>query len=157
MRAKKSGLVVLAAILGIAGLSGSAVGGEIPLPDDINIVAPPIDLPQEIRAFSGKWAGKWDGFRDAILIVERINVNDTLILYAWSKVPIWWKSTSGYRRFNAKVYVVPKPFIEFEIKSVVQPLVTFEMQKDLNTIKGFWVWIVGDGRQVMRIIMKRTD
>jgi hypothetical protein len=167
MKTKKSGLVVLVVvILGIAGLSGGAVGGKIPLPNDtkaplpndINIVTPPTDLPPEIRAFSGKWAGKWDHFRDAILIVERINLNDALIVYAWGKVPIWRRAGEGHRRFEAKVYFGPKqPFIEFEIKRVDQPVVTFEMQKDLNTIKGFWVWIVGDARPIMRIIMKRID
>ena len=157
MKAKKSGLAVLVVILGIVGLSDSAVGSEVPLPDDINIVAPATDLPPEIRAFSGKWTGKWDGFQDAILIVEQISFNDTLMVYAWSKVPIRQKSTNGYKRFKAKVYVVPKPLIEFEINRVDQPLITFEIQKDLNTIKGFWVWIVGNGRQVMRIVMKRAD
>jgi hypothetical protein len=130
-------------------LKSSAEGPEeVPLPKDINIVAPPADLPREIAAFSGKWVGKWDGVYDSVLIVEEINDKEAKIILAKEhhSGPSRQEGASeaiegGYRRILAKVSNNPKPTIEFEIKRSDQPVVTFQMQKDLKTSKGFWFYI----------------
>ena len=131
---------------------------EVPLPEDINIVAPPADLPREIAAFSGKWAGKWDGVQDCVLIVEEINDKEAKIILSQREYP--GPIEEGYRRIIAKVRSSSRPTIEFEIKRSDHPVVTFEMQKDLNSIKGFWVYISDeweDHLPVIRMRMKRAN
>lgn len=39
----------------------SAIEKAVPLPDDLNIVAPDASIPPEFARFSGKWYGEWDG------------------------------------------------------------------------------------------------
>ena len=133
---------------------------RVPLPKDIHIVAPAPDLPREIAAFSGKWTGKWEGVQDSILIVEEINEVEARIIlsqeeYAVGREPV----DVGYQRYTAKVHSGPRPSIEFEIHRFDHPVVTFQMQKDLNSIKGFWVYISDqyeDHLPVYRISMKRV-
>ena len=133
----------------------------VPLPKDINIVAPPADLPKEIAAFSGKWTGKWDGVQKAVLIVEEINEKEAKIVLAQEHYSAARETVdAGYFRIMAKVSSSPTPSIEFKIIRSDHPVVTFEMQKDLNTIKGFWVYIsdqLEDHLPVMRITMKRAN
>ena len=139
---------------------------EVPLPKDINIVTPPADVPKEIAAFSGKWAGKWDGILDSVLIVEEINDKQAKIILAQPHYfgpfgvgpaeTIW----EGYRRIPAKVSMSPKPTIGFEIQRSDHPVVTFQMQKDLKTIKGSWVYVsdlAEDHLPVIYITMERTN
>lgn len=134
---------------------------EVPLPKDINIVDPPAGLPREIAAFSGKWAGKWDGVQDSVLIVEEINDKEAKIILGQKEYSVAIEAVdAGYRRVLAKVIISPKPSIEFEIKREDHPVVTFQMQKDLNTIKGFWLYISDqweDHLPMFRITMKRTN
>ena len=133
---------------------------EVPLPKDINIVAPTADLPKEIAAFSGKWTGRWEGVQESVLIVEEINDREARIIlsqeeYAAAREPV----DSGYQRFRAKVMPGPRPVIEFEIMRLDRPVITFQMQKDLNTIKGYWVYISDqfeDHLPVYRITLKRV-
>lgn len=138
---------------------------DVPLPKDINIVAPPADLPREIAAFSGKWTGRWDGVLYSVLIVEEINDKEAKIILSQRTYPgpsgmgAAEAIEAGYSRILAKVSIRPKPSIEFEIKRPDHPVVTFEMQKDLNTIKGFWVYVSDlyeDYLPIVRITMKRT-
>ena len=42
------------------------------LPANLRIVPPGPDVPQEIAALSGKWAGKWGGVLAHVLVVEEI-------------------------------------------------------------------------------------
>ena len=139
---------------------------RVPLPKDIHIVDPPADLPREIAAFSGKWAGKWDAVLDSVLIVEEISDKQAKIILAHPPYPgpldvgaaetIW----EGYKRILAKVSMSPKPSIEFEIKRPDHPVVTFQMQKDLKTIKGFWVYVsdlLEDHFPIVRITMEQTN
>jgi hypothetical protein len=182
MKNTRSDLLVFAVTLAVAmSLFNCATspkpsaGGpeEIPLPKNINIVAPPADLPREIAAFSGKWTGKWDAVLNSVLIVEEINDKEAKVILAQGNYPPW-PVEAGYRRIIARVIFSSKPSIEFEVKRIDQPVVTFEMQKDLNTIKGFWVYICRpddrtaenaytcqdsakeDSRQISRITMKRA-
>jgi len=135
---------------------------EVPLPKDINIVAPSANLPKEIAAFSGKWAGKWDGVQGSVLIVEEINDKEARIILSQEDYPAAREAVdAGYRRIIAKVISSPIPSIEFEIiKREDHPVVTFQMQKDLKTIKGFWVYNSDqheDHLPMFRITMKRTN
>lgn len=106
---------------------------KVTLPEEILIVPPAPNLPKEIIAFSGKWEGTWDNIMDAILIVEEINSEKALIIYAWADAP-QWDSKGGYSRHIAKVILGPKPRIEFG--SGDRPKFIYEMGQDLRTIKG---------------------
>ena len=161
-------LVVAMSLFGCATspkpLSGLPEG--VPLPKDIHVVSPPADLPKEIAAFSGKWTGKWDGIIDSVLIVEEINDKEARIIVASESYsgPMMIGAPEaiqgGYMRVLARVGTNPKPNIEFEIKKLDQPVVTFEMQKDLKTIKGFWTYISDlweDHLPIIRITLKRAN
>lgn len=166
MKNKRSNLLVFAATLAVTiSLFSCATspkpsdGGfeKVPLPKDIRIVPPPADLPKEIAAFSGKWTGKWDGVQDSVLIVEEINDQEAKIILSQREYP--GPIEEGYRRIIAKVGSSPTPNIEFEMIRSDHPVVTFQMQKDLNTIKGFWVYISDtweDHLPIVYITMKRT-
>jgi hypothetical protein len=139
---------------------------KIPLPTDIHIVTPPADLPREIAAFSGKWTGKWDGVLASVLIVEEINDTEAKIILCQGNysgpegIGVGEAIEPGCRRILAKVSIDPQPNIEFELKRSDHPVVTFQMHRDLTTIKGFWVYVSDlqeDHFPIIRITMKRTD
>ena len=105
-------IITLICFLSILLFSTQYVTAEVPLPDDINIVPPSSDLPQEIAAFSGKWEGNWDKTLDAILIVEEIGPEKAKIIYAWGDAPEW-NTKKGFKRYKAKVITGQKPKLEF--------------------------------------------
>jgi len=79
---------------------------DVPLPEDIEIIEPDPALPDEIRAFSGKWSGTWfggdGGLLKSVLIVEQINDKEAKVIYAWGDEPKW-NTQAGYWRYIAKV------------------------------------------------------
>jgi hypothetical protein len=83
---------------------------KIPLPENFNVVAPDPSLPEEIRALSGRWEGKWNwpgGGQDAILIVEKIDPGKAQGIYAWGDFGGFVRGgghvSPGYRRVTLKV------------------------------------------------------
>ncbi len=131
---------------------------RVPLPKDINIISPSSDLPKEIRAFSGKWQGTWvmgTMARKSILIVEEIGGQEAKIIYAYEAD---FSTTRGggaeFQRYKARVISDPIPKIEY-ITSLGS-LMTFEMQQDLKSLKGYFETTKG---QIIKIttIMERAD
>ena len=59
-----------------------AQAGELkantPLPDDAQITIPDSNVPPEIAVFSGIWEGLWENGRQATIVVERIELPDTV-------------------------------------------------------------------------------
>ena len=121
-------IMVLIGLLSILLFPIRYASAEVLLPDDINIVPPSSDLPQEIAAFSGKWEGNWDKTLDAVLIVEEIGPEKAKIIYAWGDAPEW-NTERGFQRFKAKVITGQKPKLEFNKGRFTVQLV------DSNTIK----------------------
>jgi hypothetical protein len=153
---KKISFVVLVVLVVVSNLIlKPALAGDIPLPDEINIVAPEPDLAKEIAAFSGKWKGIWNGVGlEAMLIVEEINDERAKVIYAWGEGS---RDKKGYSRFIAKVIPGSKK-IEFgrkgnnyEIKFI------FEMKKDLRSIKGTREFYSNQGNFYSTITMKKVD
>ncbi|MDD2730762.1 MAG: hypothetical protein PHW33_01405 [Candidatus Portnoybacteria bacterium] len=74
----------------------------VPLPS-YKIIVPKTDLPNEVKAFSGKWSGKWwypgNYFDlDAVLIVEKIiNESQATVVYGWGDNSRW-KIRRGWKR-----------------------------------------------------------
>jgi len=122
--------------------NGYAQGG-VPLPKDIVIKAPSSELPKEIVGFSGKWKGKWDGRADFILVVTEIDSEKAEIIYANAEYPTSrWAAACAYE--TAKVISREKSKIQFNMTIKLTGGITvgnmgwytFEMQKDLKTLKG---------------------
>lgn len=63
-------------------LHGGVNFGDVPLPDDINIVPPSNHIPRDLAAFSGAWGGVWVGSLNHILVVERIRPDGVYLVYA---------------------------------------------------------------------------
>jgi hypothetical protein len=109
---------------------------RVPLPKEIQIKSPSPDLSKEIAAFSGKWGGSWEKRLDFILIVKEIDQEKAEVIYAWGG------SRSDYNIFTAKIISGKEPRIEFWSSGMgpqatrTKRFWTFEMQKDLKTLKG---------------------
>jgi hypothetical protein len=122
--------------------SSTGFSQNIPLPKEIVIKAPSPELPKEIAAFSGKWKGKWDGQVDFIVVVTEINSEKAEITYANAEYPSRkWAAVCVSE--TAKVIPGGKPKIQFNrtiqfSTGMVgsEGWYTFEMQKDLKTLKG---------------------
>ena len=96
-----------AVLLSVALLVGSAASPGIqcvsaqvfaPLPDSTTIVPPDPALPPDLRAFSGKWSGSWEGMLDHILVVEEITPKEATFVYAWGTCPAWNIREPGWVR-----------------------------------------------------------
>ncbi len=75
-------LVVFWAILPTYVSTGALGGSRIPLPNDINIVAPDSSLREEIRALPRGWEGTWDSGLDVVFIIEKIDNKEAETIYA---------------------------------------------------------------------------
>jgi len=99
-------VLVLASAVSCASTLNSII--SVPLPPDIQIIAPDPKLPSEIKAFSGKWAGKWWSLSfplyqgvDAILVVEKIiDERRAVVVYGWGDS---WTNIKGWVRFTANL------------------------------------------------------
>jgi hypothetical protein len=74
---------ILATTISILALFAfNAQAGELkadtPLPDDAQITIPDSNVPPEIAVFSGIWEGLWENGRQATIVVERIELPDTV-------------------------------------------------------------------------------
>jgi hypothetical protein len=103
------------------------------------IKAPSPELAKEIAAFSGKWKGTWIGGVDFTLIVTEITAEKAEIVFATAGND---KIAAASDDITAKVILGNNPKIQFDRKvRVVRGFsdtawYTFEMQKDLKTLKG---------------------
>jgi hypothetical protein len=98
-------IILMGGISGCATPSSTPSSSKIPLPFDINIVTPDPNLPKEIQALSGKWAGTWQhlsGSLDAMLIVEKVDQQTAQVIYA-SDDNAAWGVTKSWRREKASV------------------------------------------------------
>lgn len=104
--------VVLFTILAlvVASMSACATNAslprDVPLPSDINIIAPGPDVPKELTAFSGIWAGSWPktkagaelyGFdENIVLVVEAIWPTGALVVFAHGPAPLAIYAKAGW-------------------------------------------------------------
>ena len=109
-------------------LIGCAI--KAPLPSTLNIVPPSSDIPAEIASFSGVWEGRWNGWNDTILVVERIDNEIAEVILSFKQNQ---DLNSSYYYAIAKV--IPGPAIEWTIPHGYK--FVFQMDKGLNKIKGF--------------------
>jgi hypothetical protein len=158
MMDKKSWLLIILALLGLAGCATLEYGVKGPsIPNDINIIPPSPTLPKEIAVFSGKWAGTWDNDLSAIMVVEEIHDTWGQIVYAYGDLP---RSdiSAGYKRLKFEVIASPKPKIQFISPGFrYASTIIFEVM-DSNTLEGNMGFQTATGSTGNRkVMMKRTN
>lgn len=100
------------------------------LPATINIVPPSPEIPPQIAAFSGIWEGKWRGYTDIVLVVERIDTQKAEIIYC---VGANYRHDAYYSYRTVTVTVAGT--IEWTVPNGYKYI--FEMDKGLDKINGF--------------------
>src|SRR5262252_7880029 len=94
----------LDALLAQAEATAKQPGGvQPPLPEDVQVVAPAADVPRDIAAFSGTWAGRWANTLDHVLVVEKIEGRNVTFIYSWGVAPAWNITTPGFVRVTGTV------------------------------------------------------
>ena len=105
---RKTLVVLLVGIVFFFGVN-SAIAEWSPLPADLNIVKPGEDVPPEIAAFSGLWAGTWknppgsrmgDKPPNVQVAVERIHPPLVIVTYSWGANRV---SPGGYVRRKGQI------------------------------------------------------
>ncbi len=140
--------LVLVSLLFVGCATPTRPTAAIPLPQDMMIVAPEPTLPPEIKAFSGKWFGVWEGVLKHILIVEQINPPYATAIYAYGDAPSWNITNPNFVRLQAQI----EPRV-LKMSFIGRPAtVTYRLQSD-GTLDGTYEW---SGR-ISRIKMKRDD
>lgn len=132
--------------LWLVGFLLAGCASAVPLPFKVTVV-PPVGVPQELAAFSGKWQGVWDGTLDHILVVEEITENEAIVIYAWGS-SVNPQITPGFRRTSAT----------FEGNSLVVNLprpatVRYRMRPD-GKLDARYEWSGGLARAVMTKVAK---
>jgi hypothetical protein len=107
------------------------------------IKPPSPELLKEIAAFSGKWKGKWVTGPDFILVITEIDPEKAETIYAVAEFVGSYASAASCEYITAKVIPGGSPKIEFSRVfrgkagyAGDTAWCTFEMQKDLKTLKG---------------------
>ena len=120
---------------------GNALAGEkvlltveVPLPEDLKIVAPAEDIPKEIAAFSGVWEGELPALgTEVVLVVEEINSKEARIIWAKGKLSGFYESPASYERATARV-IPEKRQIKFAFGA--RNKFTFSIESNLEYIIG---------------------
>ena len=120
---------------------GNALAGEkvlltveVPLPENLKIVAPAEDIPKDIAAFSGVWEGEEPVLgTEAVLVVEEINSKEARIIWAKGKLSGFYESPASYERATARV-IPEKRQIKFALGA--RDKFTFSIESNLEQILG---------------------
>ena len=132
---KKSWLLAILAIFGLTACATMQGGGQnLPLPNDISIVPPSPDLPKDLAAFSGKWAGRWSHGIDAMMIFEKIDKTEAVVLYSWGDNNAQGIK-AGFDRKKCQIISDSKPVIVMPQKGWGDQPAYLKME-DLNTVIG---------------------
>ncbi len=107
---------------------------DVPLPDDIKIIACGKDVPKKIAAFSGVWEGEWgiDGV-ESVLVVEEINSKEAKVIYCQGEMKGYYNVPAGYERYKA---IVKPENLQIEFGRHEKYWFIFSMEENLNKIKG---------------------
>jgi hypothetical protein len=96
--------VVAALLFSVGSLFAQALPSNVPLPGNVLVMKPAEDLPPDVKAFSGKWVGSWDGVLDHVLVVEEISSLDRVrTVYAFGTAETWSIWEPGFFRPIGKV------------------------------------------------------
>ena len=93
------GLVLVWLLVGYVTLSFAAFQFT-PLPLELRITPPSLDLPKNIAGFSGTWYGIWDNGHQTTLVVEKIEPPIAIAVYSWGE---YKGKEGGWRRSEWKI------------------------------------------------------
>ena len=127
--------IILIAVCGITDAGEKKLLNlDVPLPDDITIVAPAEDVPKDIAAFSGVWEGEWVWNRSkGVLIVEEINSKEAKVIISRGKGQGIYTQAGDYQRYKA---IVTPENLKLEFSYGDREWYTFSMQNNLSQING---------------------
>ena len=127
--------LILIAVCGITDAGEKKlVNVKVTMPDDIKIVAPAEDVPDNIAEFAGVWEGKWGHFgTEAALVVEEINSKEAKVIYCEGEQSGFYTNPAYYERYKA---VVTPENLQIEFGPTEKIRFTFSMQNNLNQVKG---------------------
>jgi hypothetical protein len=74
----------------------------IPGPAQVEIVRPKEAVPIRVAGFSGAWSGAWDGLLRSRLVVEFLDTESALVVYAWENDQ-WNRFRGGWVRVRGLV------------------------------------------------------
>jgi hypothetical protein len=125
----------------------SCAASTIPLPKDLEIISPKSDVPAEVKAFSGTWHGIWDGVLEHVLVVEKVEPPNVMVVYGYGVAPSWYIKEAGAYRVQGQI----EPGI---LKLILRrpATVTYRMKSD-GTLDATYEWSGG----VARANMKRVE
>jgi len=92
-------LVLVWLLVGYVALSFAA-SQFTPLPLEVRITPPSLDLPKNIAGFSGTWYGSWDNRHSTTLVVENIEPPTAIVVYSWGE---YKGKDGGWRRSEWKI------------------------------------------------------
>jgi len=134
-------------------LGGCATPGDLlsslPVPQEVNVVAPAADLAPQVAGFWGIWEGIWRGPHGLLpsrLIVEQIDAESAQVVYVWGDDPRG-QFKAGWGRFEAKVR--NGRVLEF---GWLRTRMVFEMAENGRSLEGGRV----QGRDVSAILMRKV-
>jgi dienelactone hydrolase len=95
-------LLLLGSVLSL--LLATLAHAQFPLPEDVRIVAPGVNVPVQAAAFSGVWAGgAWDGILPHVLIVENVSAaGEASVIYSYADAPDW-NTKAGFSRVQGRI------------------------------------------------------
>lgn len=95
-------LLLLGSVLSL--LLATLAHAQFPLPQDVQIVAPGVNVPVHAAAFSGVWAGgAWDGILPHVLIVENVSAaGEAQAIYSYADAPDW-NTKAGFIRVQGRI------------------------------------------------------
>jgi hypothetical protein len=78
--------------------------------EDIRLVSPALGLPDDIKAFSGKWHGEWldpcdfpgFGLQEILVIEEIVSPEEVKVILSWGDCPVCG-AKADWRRFWGKI------------------------------------------------------
>ncbi len=130
-------LVVCITLFAMGGITDAgekiSVNVEVPLPDDIKIVAPATDVPKEIAAFSGAWEGELASDAGAALIVEEINSKEVKVIFCRGERSGFYESPAYCYRYKG---IVTPEKQQIKFGPAEKYWFTVSMQNNLNQVKG---------------------
>ncbi len=106
-----------------------------PLPEDLKAIAPPTDVDPDIAAFSSKWAGRWAGNLDHILVVEKIEGRTVTFVYSWGIAVASGITRPGFRRVTGSVD--ESGVLRGALRNGVQ--VTYRLSPDRQSLVGEYI------------------